>query len=185
MEKEFKRRRWIVRKKYKGWTNREIASHLRINKRTVQRWWKAYKKYGLKGLEVKPRKPHTIHKTPDKIVDEVLKIRKNTGYGPDKISGMLRNKGVQIGHNTAYRIVCKNGLNNPINKPRRVMGKTRFERMHSNSLWQADFKQTDDDNYMITFIDDHSRFVLGSQINETMTTEDALRLLSKCIVKFA
>ena len=32
------------------------------------------------------------------------------------------------------------GLNNPVDRPRRTRGKKRFERKHSNSLWQADFK---------------------------------------------
>jgi len=185
MDKEFKRRRWIVRKKYKDWTNREIASHLRISKRTVQRWWNIYQKQGLRGLEVKSRRPQTIHRTSEIIVNQVLAIRQKEGYGPDKIAGMLRIKGVKVSHNTAYRIICANGLNNPIQVPRRIMGKTRFERAHSNSLWQADFKQTDEDDYMISFLDDHSRFVVGSRINATENTEDALNLLEKCIKHFS
>jgi len=185
MDKEFKRRRWIVRKKYKDWTNREIASHLRISKRTVQRWWNIYQKQGLRGLEVKSRRPQTIQRTPESVVNQVLAIRQKQGYGPDKIAGMLRNKGVKIGHNTAYRIIRANGFNNPIQRPRRIFGKTRFERAHSNSLWQADFKQTDDDNYMISFLDDHSRFIVGSAINFTENTEDALHLLEKCIKHFS
>lgn len=185
MEKELRRRRWIVHKRIQGWTNQEISRHLRINKRTVQRWWQTYQSQGFKGLGIKSREPHTVHRTPESIVRQVLDIRKGHGYGPDKIAGMLRNKGVNIGHNTAYRIIRANGLNNPITKPRRVMGKTRFERTHSNSLWQADFKQTDEDDYMISFLDDHSRFIVGSRINETENSEDALSLLEKCIRYFS
>jgi putative transposase len=183
MEKELRRRRWIIRRKLKGWTNKKIASHLRTNKRTVQRWWKLYKDSSWEGLQIKSRRPHSVYRTSDKIVKEVLRIRKKEGYGPNKIEGLLKNKGVSIGHNTIYRIICSNGLNRPIKTPRRIMGKTRFERKHSNSLWQADFKHVDH-GYMISFLDDHSRFIAGSSINPAMTTEDALRLLERCIKKY-
>lgn len=84
--------------------------------------------------------------------------------GPSKIEGYLRNKQDKvkpIGHNTIYRITCDAGLNNPLDKPRKTWDRKRFERSHSNSLWQADYKLAEDDNWMLTYLDDHSRFVQG------------------------
>jgi len=185
MDLSLRKRRWIVRKKLQGWDVREICSHARISRFTFYYHWNTYQKRGWEGLKPKSRKPHTIHKISESIVKHVLDIRKSQGYGPGKIAGMLRNKGMKIGHNTAYRIICANGLNKPIQTPRRIFGKTRFERLHSNSLWQADFKQTDGDDYMISFLDDHSRFIVGSRINVTENSEDALRLLEKCIRHFS
>jgi len=185
MDLSLRKRKWIVRKKIQGWDVREICSHARISRFTFYYHWNSYCRYGWKGLEPKSRKPHTVHKTPENVVKQIIAIRKKEGYGPDKIAGMLRNKGLRVGHNTVYRIICANGFNSPISVPRRIMGKTRFERAHSNSLWQADFKQTDEDDYMISFLDDHSRFVVGSEINETENTEDALSLLEKCIRHFS
>jgi transposase InsO family protein len=63
-------------------------------------------------------------------------------------------------------------------------GKRRFERMHSNSLWQADFKLTEDDRWMLTFLDDHSRFIPWARIEYDATTEFALRLFRKCGKKY-
>jgi len=50
-----------------------------------------------------------------------------------------------ISHRTIHKILIKAGLNNPIPKLRRVWRKRRFQREHSNSLWQADFKLTEHD----------------------------------------
>ena len=70
-------------------------------------------------------------------------------------------------------------MNQPIDFIRKTWGKRRFERMHSNSLWQADFKLTEDDQWLLTFMDDHSRFIPGGKIEYDATTEFALKLFRK------
>jgi len=50
---------------------------------------------------------------------------------------------IHVPHNQIYRIFVKGKLNNPIKMPRRDWGKGRFERKHSMSLLQADFKLID------------------------------------------
>jgi hypothetical protein len=55
--------------------------------------------------------------------------------------GYLRNyHALSVSHTTVHKILIQAGMNNPIPAPRRVWGKRRFQREHSNSLWQADFK---------------------------------------------
>ena len=76
------------------------------------------------------------------------------------------------------------GVNQPIDFIRKTWGKRRFERMRSNSLWQADFKLTEDDEWMLTFLDDHSRFIPGSKIEHDATTEFALKLFKRCGKKY-
>ncbi len=75
-------------------------------------------------------------------------------------------------------------MNNPIEAPRRVWGKRRFERPYSNNLWQADFKMTENDEWMISYLDDHSRFVPGSKIHHNPTAEHAIHLLETSITKY-
>jgi len=118
------------------------------------------------------------------IVERVLNIRKEYNYGPNKIEALLKRENVNIGHNAIHRILVKHGLNNPLDNPRRTWGKNRFEREHSNSLWQTDFMMTVDDKWMVTFLDDHSRFVVGCKINENATGENAIHLLEKSIEQF-
>ena len=66
-------------------------------------------------------------------------MRKRYERGPNKIEGYLRQRGFNVPHNIIYRIIYEEGLNNPLDRPRRTWGKKRFEKEHTNSLWQADF----------------------------------------------
>ena len=100
--------------------------------------------------------------TDDFIKEKVIKLRKRYEWGPKKIAGSLRLKGIDVDHNEAYRIICEAGLNHPITQPRKTWGTKRFQREHNNSLWQADFKLCNDDYWMISYQDDHSRFITGS-----------------------
>lgn len=188
MDQVLRRRRWIIRRKLEGWKANDIADALRISEKTVDRWWRLYRKLGWEGLIVKPRIPRRFYKTPQETVDFILKLRREKSWGPGKIEGFLRNYGVEgvrpVSHRTIHRILAEAGLNNPISKPRRVWGKRRFEREHSNNLWQADFKMTDGDEWMISFLDDHSRFVPGSEIHHGPTAEYAIQLLEVCIAKY-
>jgi len=188
MDSVLKRRRWIIRRKLEGWKSNEIATALRIDERTVYRWWRLYRKQGWEGLTIKSRKPHTFWRTPQETVDLVLKLRREKRWGPCKIEGYLKNYGGDsihaVGHNTIHRIIIHAGLNNPIEAPRKTWGKRRFERLYSNNLWQADFKMTEEDEWMISYLDDHSRFVPGSRIHHDPTGEHAIHLLEECIHQY-
>jgi len=188
MDSVLRRRRWIVRRKLEGWTSSKVATALRIDERTVYRWWSLYRKQGWEGLHVKSRVPHTYWKTPQETVNLILKLRREKHWGPCKIEGYLKNYGAEgviaVGHNTIHRVLFKAGLNNPIEAPRKVWGKRRFERLYSNNLWQADFKMTEKDEWMISFLDDHSRFVPGSKIHRNPTGEHAIQLLEECIKNY-
>jgi putative transposase len=179
VDRELRRRRWIVSRKLEGCRSTEIATALRIDERTVYRWWRVYRKHGWAGLQVKSHKPHTIHRTPQETVELILQLRRARNWGPCRIEGYLRNyaKQSRVSHTTIHKILNQAGLNNPIETPRRVWGKRRFERAHSNSLWQADFKLTEHDEWMISFLDDHSRFIPGSRVHHNPTAEHAIKLL--------
>jgi len=188
MDRVEKRRRWIVRRKFEGCKISEIAEALRVNEKTVDRWCSIHRKYGWAGLRVKSKIPHTYWKTPQATVELILRLRRERNWGPCKIEGYLKNYGGEdvtaVGHNTIHRILVKAELNNPISKPRRIWGKRRFERPYSNNLWQADYKMTEKDEWMISYLDDHSRFVPGSEIHHNPTGENAIHLLEDCIHQY-
>jgi len=75
-------------------------------------------------------------------------------------------------------------MNNPIPKPRRAWRKRRFEREHSNNLWQADFKLIEHDEWIISYLDDHSRFIPGSSIHHNSTAEHAINLLEESVRRY-
>jgi transposase InsO family protein len=185
MDRIERRRRWMVRRRLEGWKIADIAEALQVSEKTVDRWCSIHRKYGWEGLRIKSKIPHSFYRTPQSTVNLVLKLRRERSWGPCKIEGYLRNYGaervVPVRHNTIHRIINAAGLNHPIDKPRKVWGKRRFERLYSNNLWQADFKLTSQDEWMISFLDDHSRFVPGSEIHHNPTGEHAIQLLENCI----
>jgi len=175
-----RRRRWIIHRRLEGWKIREVADALRINEKTVDRWCAVHRKLGWEGLRIKPSTPHRYYKTPQSTVNLILELRRSKHWGPCKIEGYLKNyrlEGVApVSHRTIHRILAEAGLNNPISTPRKTWGKRRFQRPYSNSLWQADYKLTENDEWMISILDDHSRFVPGSRINHNPAAEHAIRL---------
>jgi len=188
MDSVLRRRRWIVRRKLEGWKIVDIAEALHVNEKTVDRWCSIHRKYGWEGLTVKSHAPHITHRTSQAMVDLILKLRREKLWGPCKIEGYLKNHTsevyARVGHTTIHKILNEYGLNNPLSRPRKVWGKHRFERLHSNSLWQADFKMTEQDEWMISYLDDHSRFIPGSRIHHNPTAEHAIHLLEASIAKY-
>ena len=92
---------------------------------------------------------------------------------------------IHVGHTTIYKILCEHGLNNPIGKPRKTWGKRRFVRSKPNELWQCDWKLTEQDDWMITYLDDYSRYIIGSEIYHNPKACYAIRLLRLCINRYA
>ena len=188
MDEVLKKRRWIIRRRLEGKKVDEIAFALRINEKTVDRWWRVYRKQRWEGLTVKSRRNHSYQRTPQPTVNLVLRLRREKLWGPNRIEGYLRNyadnEAIPISHKTIHKILVKTGLNNPISKPRRIWGKRRFQREHSNNLWQADYKMTEKDEWMISILDDHSRFIPGSKIHHNPTTEHAIKLLEESIKQY-
>ena len=179
-----KLRKWIIKKKLEGKPVTEICSEAQIDRKMFYRWWNRYQAQGWSGLEEKPKGRPSFPKIDDFLKEKVIKLRKRYEWGPNKIAGCLSRKGYTIDHNQAYRIICEAGLNHPIGEPRKTWGTRRFQREHNNSLWQADFKLCNDDNWMISYQDDHSRFITGSVKIYSPTGENALLLLDRAVKRF-
>jgi transposase InsO family protein len=183
-----RRRRWAVKKKLQGWSAKCIASVLDINEKTVDRWYNAYKMYGYAGLEARSKAAHIYYRTPAVLVKMIVDIRQENNWGASKIEAYMKQHRTSImpciGHSTIHKILVKHGFVKMLNKRRRVWGRRRFERAVPNELWQADFKLTRDDEWMITYLDDHSRFVTGSRINHTCRPMDAINLLEQSVRRY-
>lgn len=54
----------------------------------------------------------------------------------------------------------------------------RYERKHSNSLWHTDFCEVEG-KQIISFIDDASRFIVGSGKFDAATTDNALEVFNR------
>lgn len=177
-------KRWIIKRRLQGWSVTEICAHAQISRDAFYRWWNRYQTEGLESLKERPRGRPRGTGISSELRRKIVRLRKRYEWGPKKIEGYLKQSGFKVPHNRIYRVICEEGLNKPITAPRKTWGRKRFEREHSNSLWQADFKLCDDDYWMISYQDDHSRFITGSVKIWNPTGENAIQLLEKSVKKF-
>ena len=179
-----KLRKWIIKRKLEGKSVTAVCSEAQIDRKMFYRWWNRYQTQGWKGLEEKPKGRRAGPGPDDFIREKVIKLRRRYEWGPNKIAGYLKLRGFTTDHNQAYNIIREAGLNHPITQPRKTWGTKRFQREHNNSLWQADFKLCDDDCWMISYQDDHSRFITGSIKVWNPTGENAMMLLDRAVKKY-
>ena len=180
MERELRRRKWIVRRKLEGWSNSKIAEHLRISERTAIRWFDAYKQHGWNGLAIKSRAPHTIHRIPDKIARKAIVLRRLNSWNEHAIAAVLGRRGIRISHSSVYRILKKAGLINSLARPRKQRTFIRFQRKRPNSLWQADLTLYGS-RYVVAFLDDCSRFVTGMDFIPKASLSSVLSVLEEAL----
>jgi putative transposase len=179
-----KLRKWLIRRRLKGMSVSSICAQAKVSRKVFYFWWKRYQAEGWSGLAEKQRgRPHGPE-VDDALRKRVVKLRERYGWGPNKIAGHLCLKGFNVDHNQTYHIICDAGLNHPVTEPRKTWGTKRFQREHNNSLWQADFKLCSDDNWMISYQDDHSRFITGSVKIYSPTGENAMLLLDRAVKRF-
>jgi transposase InsO family protein len=161
-----------------------ICAQAKVSRKVFYFWWNRYQAHGWIGLQEKQRGRPQGPELKYVLRKKVVNLRERYDWGPKKIAGHLNHKGFSIDHNQAYQIICEAGLNHPITEPRKTWGTKRFQREHNNSLWQADFKLCSDDNWMISYQDDHSRFITGSVKIYSPTGENAMLLLDRAVRRF-
>ncbi|MGQ9515159.1 MAG: hypothetical protein ACUVTL_08965 [Thermoproteota archaeon] len=99
--------------------------------------------------------------------------------GTRQDQGLAGRQGKVIGQRTVYKIICKYGLNRPLRKPRKRL---RWEREKPNDLWQTDWKWLK--KWIIAYLDDQSRLIVGAGLFEEASTENALEVLREVVRRY-
>lgn len=146
------------------------------------RWAKIVAAEGYVGLKPKSRRPHVVHRADPALLEEAIRLRKLYGWNAKTISESMKKQGKSIGESTIGKEIKKQGLAEPLKKPRKRHKYVRWERDHSNSLWQMDWAWiADKQQWLLAIIDDHSRFLVGARYYTEATTENALELVDEAI----
>lgn len=129
-------------------------------------------------LRDKSTRPKNIHrKITSEIEQEVISIRKRTGWGAEKIESF-----VNLSHATINKILRKHNLTEPTKRKKKRIKYVRWQRDHPNSLWQIDHSdQKIEDKYVISIIDDCSRKSLAFKPVNSVTTEVVIKLIDNTI----
>ena len=175
---------WIIREIEKGRKITEIAQIQGISRVRV---WQLYKQYLSKGEIPKLKKPG--RKKTEILAEErefILEIHERHKVGPTALEKKIeREYGIHIPHNRIYRILLEEGkiMANPKKRKRRKY--VRFERKHSMSLWQGDWKLLDNGKWLIAFMDDASRRIMCYGVFDNATTENTISVLKKGFQEYA
>ena len=150
-----------------------------------------YREQGEGGLQTQPRRtgsqpPKVAAAVKTKVVD--LK-RRHPSLGIQKISHLLRRAlFLPVSRETVRRTLHEQQLlkkRKP--KPRRNPPKPRFfERSTPNQMWQTDiftFRLGGKNAYLIGFLDDYSRYVVGLDVFRSQTAEHVLEVYRTAVAE--
>ena len=164
-----------------------IAKQQSITPQHVRRVYQKYKDVQLYKLNrticlqkcgKKPRQPTTDE------INAVLDVKKEMGFGAVNLEKVLSERGVRIPHNRIHRILMENGLAKREPKKGRRRKWIRYERRNSNSLWHTDYHQLSIGRYIVPFLDDASRFILGYGVVSNETAENATAVFEDSVKQY-
>jgi putative transposase len=164
---------------------------LGVARSTFYCWYRAYLDDGYEGLENQPsRRTQFWNRIPDgqreKVVEEALAHPEKS---PRELAWQITDRrGFFISESSVYRILKAYDL---VMSPAYVLisAKDRFEnptrRIHE--LWQTDFTYFKVVGwgwyYLLTVLDDYSRYIIDWKLFTGMTSEDVTQLLDRAIEK--
>lgn len=150
--------------------------------RTLKRWMNRLDSSENWDLKDESRKPKQIHyKINQEIEDKVLKIRNKTGWGANKIVSYFDN----ISETSIRRILEKYNLTKEVKRNKKRVKYVRWQRKHPNSLWQIDHSdQKIEGKWVLSIIDDCSRYSIAMIEMNSVTTDNVIKVVDDCIIKY-
>lgn len=156
------------------------AAEYGFSRRHLHRLLNAYRQGGLEALEPRSRAPKSSpHSIPDVVRERVIELRRRLvadglDAGPHTIAWHLEQEGLRApAPATISRIVSQAGLVTPQPRKRPRSSYIRFEAAQPNECWQSDFMHSrladGADVEIISWLDDHSRFLLGCTAHQPVT----------------
>jgi transposase InsO family protein len=180
----------VKRHTEEGYSESEITQAVGVGNGTLHRWLDRYKKEGeecLRPQKYKGGKP----KKPALVKAKIVGIKKrNPGFGVKRISQILRRwSHLPASAETVRKTLHEEELvEGPRKKPKPNPRKPRFfERARPNQMWQSDiftFRLGRRNAYLIAFLDDHSRYVVGLGLYRSQTAEHVIESYRTAITEY-
>jgi putative transposase len=171
---------WIITQKETGALNSEIARAMGVSERRVQRLWSVYRATGeVPSLKRPGRKRVEASDEERRIIGEA--------YARYEVNALTLERaievdyGTHIPHNRIHAVLKTMGLAR--DEPRKQVRKKwiRYERKYSNSLWHTDWTLIEGMGWLIAYLDDASRFVVGYGLFPEATSEHAVEVLKEAV----
>lgn len=167
----------------------DFASLVGLSKYTLYKWKHAFDEQGPAGLMDQPRGVRAGSRVPEVTKRAILMLKEqHPEWGCQRISDMLvRGPALPASAATVARVLHEAGYQwvqeaTRAHRPK----KCRFERAKPNQLWQTDLftfmlKRQNRRVYLVAFLDDHSRFLVGFGLHASASTALVLEALEAAI----
>src|SRR6516165_2105236 len=168
-----------------GFPTERVAREMGVGLSTLSHWVRVYRAQGEGGLQPQPgRRNRPQPKVAPAVKAKVVELkRRHPHLGIQKISQFLRRMWfLPVSRETVRRTLHEHQL---LKKPR---PKPRFfERSTPNQMWQTDiftFRLGGKNAYLIGFLDDHSRYVVGLGVFRSQTAEHVLEVYRRAVAEY-
>jgi transposase InsO family protein len=175
-----------------GLPARDFGALVGISRHTLYSWKQRFAQQGPAGLEDGQRGGPRGSKLDELTKRAILMLKKeHPDYGCERISDMLfRGPALAASPSAVARLLKESGYETEEVATRPHAPPVRqFERAEPNQLWQTDLftfvlKRQNTRVYLVAFMDDHSRFVVGYGLHASQSTALTLEVLRAAISGF-
>jgi transposase InsO family protein len=163
----------------------DFAALVGLSKQTLYAWKKKFEQEGPAGLMDQPRGGPWGSRLPELTKRTILMLKKaNPEWGCQRISDMLlRGPALPASPSAVARVLHEAGyqMEEVPTRPHPARD-VRFERAKPNQLWQTDLftfvlKRQNRRVYLVAFMDDHSRFLVGYGLHASQSSALVLEVL--------
>lgn len=170
----------------------DFAAMVGLSKHTLYAWKQKFEQQGPAGLVDQPRGGPRGSKLPDLTKRTILLLKEsNPDWGCQRISDMLlRGPALPASPSAVARVLHEAGyeLEEVATRPHPDHVRS-FERAQPNQLWQTDLftfilKRQNRRVYLVAFMDDHSRFLVGYGLHASQSAALVLEVLRAAITSY-
>ncbi len=170
----------------------DFAALVGISKHTLFAWKRKFAEEGPAGLMDKPKGGPTGSRLPELTRRTILMLKQaNPEWGCQRISDMLlRGPALPASASAVARVLHEAGyvMEEVATRPHPAK-ETRFERAKPNALWQTDLftfilKRQNRRVYLVAFMDDHSRFLVGYGLHASQSSALVMEVLRASLTAY-
>ena len=168
-----------------------LSKEVGASKDVIRRWAKAYQERGEAGLRNGVIPAGSRRKLPGPVREKIVEIKKQDPlFGVKRISHLLKRAFfLSASPETVRQTLRSESLIVPSKKKHQpnIARPRFFERSTPNQLWQSDiftFRLGGRYAYLIGFIDDYSRYIVGLELYRTQTADQVLEVYRRAIGEY-
>jgi transposase InsO family protein len=176
--------------KDEGFSIALVCRELNVSKSSLGLWLQAYRLGGEAGLQPGVPGPRTA-RLPAPITDKLIELKQeNPTFGIKRISQLLRRCFfLPASPETVRHRLHDAGLMTESSPPKRrnITRPRFFERATPNQMWQTDiftFRLGGRYAYLIAFMDDYSRFIVGADLFRSPTAPSVIEVYRVAVGEF-